>query len=345
MGRLRKVVYMMFAHRLRFAVISFLLVFCLIVYTGLLRSASSIGHWKEVKIPNGSTYLQALNVLEKEGLIRNKFMLVIFGKLTGTEKKIKAGYYNLNPDMSPLEIFNILRNGKIIEYSITIPEGATLEEIILRLAEKGFAEDDLYQIVKAEDLLYNLDVDAPSLEGYLYPDTYNLPKGMRPEEILKMMVARLRKNLNQDLMERAKALGFSEREVLTLASIIEREAKFDEERSLISAVYHNRLRKNMPLQADPTAIYGVKKMGEKITKKDLKRYTPYNTYKIRGLPPGPIASPGIKSIRAALYPADVDYLYFVSQNDGSHFFSTELSEHANAVRTYQLNPGREKSRN
>jgi len=326
-------------------VVSFLLVFCLIVYTGILRSASSIGHWKEVKIPSGSTYLQALNELEKEGLIRNKFMLLILGKFTGTEREIRAGYYSLNPDMSPFEIFNILRNGKIIEYSITIPEGATLEEIILRLAEKGFAEAELYQLVNAKDLLYRLDIDAPSLEGYLYPDTYNLPKGISPEEILKMMVAQLRKILNHDLMERANAIGFSEREVLTLASIIEKEAKLDEERPIISAVFHNRLKKNMPLQADPTVIYGVKRMGEKITKEDLRRDTPYNTYRIRGLPPGPIASPGIKSIMAALYPAQVDYLFFVSRNDGSHFFSREYSEHANAVRTYQLKPDREKSRN
>ncbi len=151
------------------------------------------------------------------------------------------------------------------------------------------------------------------------------------------MVQRLRKSFNEPLRRRAKELSLSENEVLTLASIIEKEAIYDFERPLISAVYHNRLKKNMKLQADPTVLYGVKKMWKRIRYRDLKRATPYNTYIIKGLPPGPIASPGIKSIKAALYPAGVNYLYFVSMNNGKHHFSHSAKEHVKAVDLYQRN--------
>jgi UPF0755 protein len=180
-------------------------------------------------------------------------------------------------------------------------------------------------------------VDAPSLEGYLYPDTYKFSKGIKPETIFKRMVQRLKENFDEPLRKRSEELGMSENEVLALASIIEREAIYDIERPKISAVYHNRLKKNMRLQADPTVLYGVKKRWKRIRYRDLKRETPYNTYRFKGLPPGPIASPGIKSIRAALYPSDDDYLYFVAKNNGWHYFSKSNAEHSKAVVQYQLN--------
>jgi UPF0755 protein len=163
---------------------------------------------------------------------------------------------------------------------------------------------------------------------------------MEPRETVAMMINNLRGKLTFEMMERMEELGFSENEILTLASIIEKEAVTDDERAVISAVYHNRLKKRIPLQADPTAIYGIKGSKEKILLSDLKRKTPYNTYVVRGLPPGPIASPGIKSIMAALYPAAVPYIYFVSNNDGTHTFSVTLAEHNAAVRAY-----REKKKN
>jgi len=187
--------------------------------------------------------------------------------------------------------------------------------------------------------LDSLDIDAPSLEGYLYPDTYRLPKGIEPEEIFTIMVQRMREKFDESLRRRAEELGMTENEVLTLASIIEKEAMYEREMPLISAVYHNRLKRGMKLQADPTVLYGVRDKDRRIRYIDLKRSTPYNTYVIEGLPPGPIASPSIESIRAALYPADVDFLFFVSKNDGTHYFSRTGQEHRRAVLRYQLGRG------
>jgi UPF0755 protein len=191
------------------------------------------------------------------------------------------------------------------------------------------------KLAKDSKFLWAHRIHAPSIEGYIFPDTYLIPKGMPAEEAVGAMIDRMRGKFSELMIQRMDQLGMSEREVLTLASIIEKEAVIDSERSLISAVYHNRLKKSMPLQADPTAIYGIKSSREKITREDLLKRTPYNTYVIKGLPPGPIASPGLKSIMAALYPADVPYLYFVSRDDRSHQFSTNIEDHEKAVKLYR----------
>lgn len=318
-----------------FITFSAVLVAILTLYLNLLVPLSFREEWKEIKIPEGITYRDGINIVKGEGIIRNEFIFLFLSRITATDRKLRAGYYKLSASMSPWDIFNRLRKGRIVEYVITILEGATLEDIKLKFMEVRLIDEESWQVVRDLDFLEVLGINAPSLEGYLYPDTYNFAKGTDPKNIFKAMVERLRKNINGSLMERAREIGMSENEVLTLASIIEKEAQVDEERPLISAVFHNRLRRNMWLQADPTAIYGVKKMGAKITKADLRRHTPYNTYVIKGLPPGPIASPGIKSIKAALYPADVDYLYFVSRDDGTHHFSRTSHEHSRAVLLYQ----------
>ncbi len=204
------------------------------------------------------------------------------------------------------------------------------------------AREDFLDLSKDGDFLKSFNIAAPSFEGYLYPETYKIPKGMDPQEAVGMMINKMREKFSDKLRERAKEIGLSERDALTLASIVEKEAVTDEERPLISAVYHNRLKKGMLLQADPTSIYGVKSSREKITYNDLLRKTPYNTYVIKGLPPGPIASPGIKSITAALYPAKVPYLYFVSNNDGTHHFSVSAAEHLAAVKEYRQKKLQEK---
>lgn len=191
------------------------------------------------------------------------------------------------------------------------------------------------KLVSDKDFLSSYNIDSPTSEGYLFPDTYKIPKGMDPEDALSMMINKMREKYSDRLKTRASELGLSENQVLTLASIIEKEAVTDEDRPLISAVYHNRLKKKMLLQADPTAIYGIKSSKEKITSDDLKRKTKYNTYMIKGLPPGPIASPGLKSITAALYPANVPYIYFVSNNDSTHHFSVTAAEHEAAVKRYR----------
>lgn len=327
----------LYLYRREITFIIITVVFCLgiLLYLHFFMPSSFKGEWKEVKISEGTNYTEGINILREEGIIKNDFLLLLLGRITMTDRKLRAGYYYLSASMGLWDVFNRLRKGLIIEYTITLQEGATLEDIKSKLIDKGLIDEESWKLVEDKDFLASLGIKAPSLEGYLYPDTYNLAKGMKTGNILRIMVERLREKIEDSLMKRAKKLGMSENEVLTLASIIEKEAKIDEERPLISAVYHNRLRKKMPLQADPTAIYGVKKNSEKITKSDLRRHTKYNTYAIKGLPPGPIASPGIKSIKAALYPADANYLYFVSKNDGTHHFSHTGEEHLKAVMLYQ----------
>ncbi|GER93161.1 hypothetical protein A45J_0894 [hot springs metagenome] len=287
----------------------------------------------EIEIPEGATYKQAIDILAKNNLIRDKNLFMIAGRIARLDRKIRAGYYVFWGNMSPFEVLKKLKSGKIIEYEVTIVEGDSLLEISKKLAyNKIMPSDTFNSLIKDKGLLNSLNIEAPSLEGYLFPQTYKFAKGAKPVAVLKLMVNKMRDEFNSELKSRAKELGWSENQVLTLASIIEREAKIDEERPLISAVYHNRIKKGMPLQADPTAIYGVKSNKYKITKKDLRKKTDYNTYVIKGLPPGPIASPGIKSIIAALYPAKVPYLYFVAKNDGTHYFSKTLIEHNAAIK-------------
>ncbi len=290
---------------------------------------------REVRIPKGATYSQGIKILKNKGIIKDEFIFLLLSRITATDTKLKAGYYKLSASMRPWDIFNRLRKGMIIQYTITIPDGSTLEDIRLKFKDTGLIDDESWQLVYNKDFLNSLNIDAPSLEGYIYPDTYNFAKGMNPEDIFSIMVQKLRENFDYLLRRRAEELGMSKNEVLTLASIIEKEALFDKERPIISAVYHNRLKKSRKLQADPTVTYGINKKGRRIRTRDLRRATPYNTYIIKGLPPGPIASPGIKSIRAALYPADVDYMYFVSKNDGTHYFSQTDKDHLRAVRRYQ----------
>lgn len=286
----------------------------------------------EIEIPEGSTYKQALEILKNKNLIRDKNLFYVIGMILGIDRKIRAGYYVFWGNMSPFEVFKKLAKGEIIENVITIVEGDSIFEIRDKLVSSNImSADDFNRLLKDRDFLDSLNIKAPSLEGYLFPQTYKFPKGTKPESVIRLMVKKMREEFNDELRRRAEEIGFSENDVLTLASIIEREAKVDEERELISAVYHNRIKKGMPLQADPTAVYGIKSKKQKITRDDLKRKTDYNTYHIKGLPPGPIASPGIKSIRAALYPADVPYLYFVSKGDGTHHFSKTLSEHNAAI--------------
>jgi UPF0755 protein len=227
--------------------------------------------------------------------------------------------------------------GHVVENTVTIPEGFDIWQIARRLEEAEIVkEDEFLSLARKGSFLDRLRVDAPSVEGYIFPDTYRFPKRMSPEAVLKKMVETMREHFTEDMVARRIKLGMSEKEVLTLASIIEKEARVDDERPLISAVFHNRLRRGRPLQADPTSVYGFKDISSGITSQDLQRETPYNTYQIRGLPIGPIASPGLKSIRASLYPADVQYLYFVSRNNGRHYFSSTEAEHRRAIKRFRV---------
>lgn len=313
------------------------LVFFVAVYffIYLIMPISSENRWKEVEIPKGASYSKGISILADKGFVKNRLAFLLLGRATGTDRTMKAGYYNLNTAMNPLEIFDRLRKGMIVEVMITIPEGCALEDIKSKLKEAGLIDDNSWKLVKDKAFLSTFNITAPSLEGYIFPDSYNFAKGTDPRHIFGIMVQRMREKFDQSLRNRAAEIGMTENEVLTLASIIEKEAVHDSERPLISAVYHNRLKKNMKLQADPTVLYGVRYRWKRVLYSDLARVTPYNTYVIYGLPPGPIASPGIKSIQAALYPYKTSYLFFVSMNNGKHYFSRSGEEHVKAVDFYQ----------
>ncbi len=319
--------------------------FCLLMFNYMVTPVSYKEKWRDVEIPEGSTFKDSINILKDKGLLKSRLGMLLMGRITGSDTDIKAGYYNFSESMTPLQIFNNLVEGRTVQYTITIPEGSELRKIREQFLSTGLMDEESWQIVYNEEFLQSLKVNAPSLEGYLYPDTYMFTKGTKPEIIFKIMIQRLREHYDDSLRKRTEELGMSVNEVLTLASIIEREAIYDIERPKISAVFHNRLKKKMRLQADPTVLYGVEDRWKRIRYKDLKRETPYNTYRFRGLPPGPIASPGIKSIRAALYPSDDDYLYFVAKNNGWHYFSKSNAEHSRAVVKYQLNGVKKKRKN
>lgn len=303
------------------------------LYIQLLAPTTTADSVVEIEVPAGATYKQVLATLEYNNLIQGQLIFLIIGKIYNIDKKIRAGFYLFKGKLNPWQVFHKLLKGEVIEYKLTITEGDSLLEIGEKLQDLGLIEYETFaELTTDPEILDSLNIEAPNVEGYLFPDTYRIPKGASGDFIIKIMVNKLRKEYSGSLKDRERELGWSENEVLTFASIIEKEAVVDGERAIISGVYHNRLRKKMPLQADPTAIYGIKSHSNKITLKDLKNRTDYNTYIITGLPPGPIASPGLKSIIAALYPADVPYLFFVSKRDGTHYFSKTLSEHYAAIR-------------
>ncbi|MBF0542556.1 MAG: endolytic transglycosylase MltG [Nitrospirae bacterium] len=288
----------------------------------------------EIQISSGMSYHGILLLLENNGMNRNISLLRIYGILSGIDKKIKAGYYIFSRGTSAYDILNELYTGETRRYlSILIIPGSTIWDLAEKFNnQRVINKENFIKTINDEELRKNLKVDSPTLEGYLAPDTYKFPKKYPMEDMIKLMIKNRRSNYPKNFDQRLKELGMSENQVLTLASIIEKEAVADSERPIISGVYHNRLKQGVRLQADPTAIYGVKEYRMGVTKNDLSNNTNYNTYKITGLPPGPIAAPSNKSIIAALYPENVPYLYFVSKHDGTHQFTATYTEHVEAVR-------------
>jgi UPF0755 protein len=273
--------------------------------------------------------------LHQRGLIKYPSLFMFWGRLMGYSRQIKAGEYALSPTMSPVEILDKLRKGIIITHPVTIPEGFTMEQIALLLEEKGLVNKEAFlALAKDPATLKRFGITGPSLEGYLYPDTYQFGRGISPLSILETMVHHFR-DVVRPFAERIEKTGLALDEVVTLASIVEKETGLAKERPTIASVFLNRLERGMRLASDPTVIYGLDEFDGNLRKADLSKKTPYNTYVIRGLPPGPIANPGLESIKAVVFPEQTDYLYFVSKNDGSHHFSKTLSEHNRAVQTYQ----------
>jgi UPF0755 protein len=296
---------------------------------------------KVVVIPDGSTFQFVAALLEREGLIKSRSVFVLIGKSQSADRKVQAGEYELNPGMTPAEILSKLLNGEVLLHPLTIPEGLTITQIADVVSQQGLTDRvEFLRLAKDREFVASLGIKAETLEGYLYPDTYKFPRPIEAREVLMAMVEQLRQMVGPDLLARMQELKMTMHEVLTLASVIEKETGSGDERAEISAVFHNRLKKHIPLQSDPTVIYGLPAFDGNLHKNDLSSPSPYNTYRVQGLPPGPIANPGIQAIHAALYPSDSRSLYFVSRNDGTHQFSATLIEHNKAVEKYQKRPFR-----
>ncbi len=300
-----------------------------------------------VEIPSGASVLKTLYILVDAGLIDAHPLMKYLHRVQKDLPAVKAGEYELASNHSPLELLHILAKGTVKLYAITIPEGLRIEEIAQIFEKEGHGSaQEVMTILADPSFLKRADIPAGKtesylspahrLEGYLMPETYKFPKGYSLRKKLAAMVEGYHKVVGPKEIARAKELGLTEHQLVTLASIVEKETGVPQERPLIAAVFLNRLKKGMLLQTDPTVIYGLVNFNGNITRKDLQNPHPYNTYVHKGLPPGPIANPGKEAIQAVLHPAETPYLYFVSMNNGTHKFSVTYAEHAKAVREYQI---------
>lgn len=290
-----------------------------------------------VIVQSGQGFKALSNLLYQKGMILHPVKFRLFARIKGHDKRIKAGEYMLSSAMTPKKILETMVDGKVYLHRLTIPEGYNLRQVAQAVGTAGLAsEADFLKATTDSDLLNANGIDARSFEGYLFPETYYFPRGVTSENIITTMVKRFWSVFNPEWKEQTKTLGMTIHEVITLASIIEKETAVAAERPIISSVFHNRLKRNMRLESDPTVIYGMGDYNGNITRKDLESPTRYNTYTMKGLPPGPISNTGAKAIEAALYPADTKFLYFVSRNDRTHHFSTNFRDHNRAVRKYQL---------
>ena len=286
-------------------------------------------------IEKGMSLNTVTNLLYEKDIIHNKSFFKYRVYFLGLSNKIPVGTFVVEGKVSSRNIINTIFKDGPIRLKLTIPEGSSSEQIFLNANILFDASDDYNVLFKDLTFMKEFNIQASSLEGYLFPDTYYFFEGTSGRKVLVTMIDEFWKNFNKTFIERTNELGFTVHEVVTLASIIEGEALLDKERAIISSVYHNRLKKRMKLQADPTIQYLIPGSPKALSIRDLRRVSPYNTYLNYGLPPGPINNPGLESIRAALYPASTDYLYFVAQGDGSHVFTTNQQDHLKAKKLYK----------
>jgi UPF0755 protein len=285
-----------------------------------------------VVVPAGSTFRAATDSLARARVVRAPGLFRVYAKLGGRDRDVKAGTYMLQRGASWNDVLTALTKGKGVVNTVTIPEGFALSSIVPLLANRLSVPPESVEVaVRDSALRARLDVPAPTLEGYLFPDTYSFAAGTTARVAVEEMTRGFERRWRPEWDARVQELAMSRNDVMALASIVEKEARLPEERPVISAVYHNRLKRRMPLQADPTVQYALGRHVGRVLYKDLEVSSAYNTYKHPGLPPGPIASPGLPSIEAALYPANVPYLFFVATPDGHHEFRTTFSEHREAI--------------
>jgi UPF0755 protein len=306
----------------------------------------------ELSIPRGAAFGEVVDTLTARGLVGSPRLFRTYARLRGDDRRIRAGDYAIHPDARWKEILAVLVEGRVRTVAVTIPEGFTLTQIAPRLAEvTGLSPDSVLAVLQAESADSLFSVPGPGLEGYLFPDTYRFAMGISLQEVLETLTDHYHDVWTEERRDRLDNLDFSEQEVVTLASIIQGEARRTEEMPVISAVYHNRLRRGWLLQADPTIQYALGGRRERLLYSDIDAVAdhPYNTYTHPGLPPGPIGAPGEQAIQAALYPDSVDFMFFVARPDGSHVFTRTLAEHnrakaasrreAEALRRESENPG------
>jgi len=291
-----------------------------------------------IMVKPGASFSSVSDQLYREGVIANPSYFRLLGRLRGDAASIRAGEYDFRTAARPGDVIDRLVAGDVRRYRLTIPEGFNLREINARIeTSKIVTEDNLLDLAADPVFLRDLEIEEPSLEGYLFPETYTYISGTKLKPLIKSMVDQFRSRLSEEILSAAAARGLDIHQLVTLASIVQKEAGNNDEMPLIAAVFHNRLKGRIPLQADPTVIYGLgDDFDGNITRAHLRMPTPYNTYTMTGLPPGPIASPGEAALKAVAFPADVKYLYFVAKGDGTHTFSHTLKEHNKAVRKYQL---------
>ena len=292
-----------------------------------------------VEVPPGSSVASIAERLSAAGVIADPLTFRIAARIVGADRRLQAGEYRFAEPATPFEVVDRIARGDVHTRAITFPEGLTAREMALIFGKSGLGTAEEFDLAARNGALAaRFDPEAKTLEGYLFPDTYKLARTAGAVGTVAAMVERFDRTFDGNLRAAADARGLTIREAVTLASLIEKETSKPEERAVVSAVYHNRLRIGMALQCDPTVIYALMLAGRwdgNIRREDLQIDSPYNTYRYPGLPPGPIASPGRPSLEAAITPADVPYLYFVSRNDGGHVFATTLAEHNRNVDEYQ----------
>jgi UPF0755 protein len=294
-----------------------------------------------VDIPSGSGPARIGEQLVGAGVVRDANIFRAALLISGRARALKAGEYRFTQPMHALDVIDKIARGDVYQRLLTFREGLTIDEMGQVFEEKGFGtRADFKKAAMNAQLIHDLDPAARDLEGYLFPETYSLPRATPASEVVAQMVAGFKNALTPEMRTAAESAALSVRQLVTLASLVEKETGAGDERPLVSAVYRNRLKLRMPMQADPTVIFALQKAGKysgNLTREHLRELdSPYNTYKYAGLPPGPIAAPGRASLQAAAQPADVDYLYFVSKNDGTHVFASTLAEHNKNVFTWQV---------
>jgi UPF0755 protein len=283
--------------------------------------------------------------LIEAGVVRNEPTFRAALWRTGRARNLQAGEFRFDRPMTPTEVIEKIARGDVYNRRITFPEGLTVQEMARLYEQQGFGKAAAFiEGTRDTGAVRDIDPSANDLEGYLFPETYSMPRDTSAARLVQLMVERFRQLFTPEMQQAGQALGLTPRQVVTLASLVEKETAVPAERPVVAGVYLNRLRIGMGMQADPTVIYALQRAGRydgNLRRDDLSFDSPYNTYRYPGLPPGPIASPGLASLQATVAPAQVDYLYFVSRNDGSHVFARTLAEHNENVREYQVRYFRE----